>query len=81
MNILLWILFGGIVGWITSSIMDTDSQQSPLLNVILGIVGSMLGGWLMTTLEMPGITGFDLWSFLVAILGAVILVGLVKITH
>ena len=47
MGILLWIIFGGLVGWIASMIMRTDAEQGIILNVIVGIVGAVIGGWLM----------------------------------
>jgi len=78
MGILLWIVFGGLAGWIASIIMKTDSQQGIILNVIVGIVGAMLGGWVMSMIGETGVTGFNLYSFLVALLGSVILIFAVK---
>lgn len=78
MGILLWIVFGGIVGWVASLIMKTDGQQGIVLNVIIGIVGASLGGWLMSFLGGGAVTGFNLSSFLVALLGAVVLIGFVS---
>jgi uncharacterized membrane protein YeaQ/YmgE (transglycosylase-associated protein family) len=75
MGILLWIVFGGLVGWVASKLMNTDAQQGVLLNVVVGIVGSVLGSWLLG----GGVTGFDLRSFVVALLGAVVLIGLLKL--
>ena len=78
MGIILWIIFGGIVGWIASIIMETDSSQGLPLNIIIGIVGAVVGGWIMSTIGSTGVTGFNLYSFLVAIVGAVVLIGVVK---
>ncbi len=78
MGILLWIVFGGIVGWVASLIMKTDGQQGIILNVIVGVVGAALGGWLMNYMGESAVTGFNLYSFLVALLGAVILITLVN---
>lgn len=78
MGILLWIIFGGIVGWIASLIMKTDAQQGILLNVIVGIIGAVIGGWLMSLLGESGVSGFNIYSFAVAIIGAVVFVGVVK---
>lgn len=78
MGILLWIIFGALVGWIASLIMKTDAQQGALLNIIVGIIGAVLGGWIMNFFGQTGTTGFNLYSFLVAILGACILIGIVK---
>ena len=74
MGIFLWIVFGVLAGWLASLIMDTDSQQGLLLNMVVGIFGAVLGGWLMSFFGETGITGFNLYSLLVAILGAVVLI-------
>jgi uncharacterized membrane protein YeaQ/YmgE (transglycosylase-associated protein family) len=79
MGILLWIIFGGIVGWVASLIMKTDSQQGIFLNIIVGVVGAMIGGWLMSTFGETGVTGFNLYSFLVALVGSVVLIAAVKV--
>ncbi|MFA6393693.1 MAG: GlsB/YeaQ/YmgE family stress response membrane protein [Patescibacteria group bacterium] len=78
MGILLWILFGGLVGWIASMIMKTDAQQGIALNIIVGIVGAVIGGWIMSFIGKSGVGGFNLYSFLVALLGAIILIAVVK---
>lgn len=78
MGILLWIVFGGLVGWVASLIMETDGQQGLFLNVIVGIVGASIGGWLMGSIGESGVSSFNLYSFLVALLGAVVLIAIVK---
>lgn len=78
MGIILWIVFGALVGWIASLIMNTDGQQGVLLNIVIGVVGAVVGGWLMSFLGESGITGFNLYSFLVALVGAVALIVIVK---
>jgi len=78
MGIILWIIFGALVGWIASMIMKTDAEQGALLNVIVGIVGAVLGGWVMSMIGQTGVTGFNLYSFLVALVGAVVLIAIVK---
>ena len=50
MNLLIWLVVGGVIGWIASMIMRTDAQQGMLLNIVVGIVGAMLGGWLISPL-------------------------------
>ena len=77
MGIILWIVFGGLVGWVASLIMKT-AQQGILLNIVIGIIGAVLGGWIMSLLGKSGVNGFDLYSFLVALLGAVVLIWIVK---
>jgi len=76
MGIILWIVFGAIVGWIASMIMKTG--QGLIVDIIVGIVGAVLGGWIMSLFGNSGVTGFNLYSFLVAILGAVVLIWIVK---
>ena len=76
MGILLWIVFGAIVGWVASMFMGTS--EGLVLDIFLGIIGAVLGGWLMSFFGKSGVTGFNLYSFLVALLGAVILIAIVK---
>lgn len=70
MGILLWIVFGAIVGWVASMIMGSNSGQGLIVDIIVGIVGAVLGGFLMQLLGQEGITGFNIYSMLVALLGA-----------
>jgi len=76
MNIILWIVFGAIAGWIASMIMGKDAQMGALANIIVGIVGAVIGGFLMNAFGASGVTGFNLTSLIVAILGAVVLLFL-----
>jgi uncharacterized membrane protein YeaQ/YmgE (transglycosylase-associated protein family) len=76
MGIIIWIIFGGLVGWIASLIMGTDARQGIFLNIVLGIIGAVVGSFVMRFFGATGITGFDLYSFLVAIIGAVIVIYL-----
>ncbi len=76
MGILMWILFGAIVGWLASIFMGTSDGL--VLDIVLGIVGAIIGGWVLSFFGKSGVTGFNVYSFLVAILGAIILIGLVK---
>jgi len=78
MGFIIWIIFGALVGWIASIIMKTDPEQGAILNIIVGVVGAVVGGWLMSALGGSGITGFNFYSFLVALLGAVVLIAVVK---
>ncbi len=81
MGIILWIVFGAIVGWMASIFMKTDVEQGPILNIVVGILGSVLGGWIMSQIGKTGVSGFNPYSFLVALLGAMILIGLVKLVR
>lgn len=79
MNILLWIIFGALVGWIASLIMGSDEQQGVVLNVVVGVVGAFLGGTLMNLFGVSAdVTGFNLSSFVVALVGAIILIAVVR---
>lgn len=77
MGPITWLIFGGLAGWIASKIMGTDAQQGILLNIIVGIVGAFLGGFIGGNLLGVGISGFNISSFLVAVVGACILLFLV----
>ena len=79
MGIILWIVFGALVGWIASMIMNTNAQQGAILNIVVGIVGAIIGGWVMSYFGETSVTGFNFYSFLVALLGACILIGIVKL--
>jgi uncharacterized membrane protein YeaQ/YmgE (transglycosylase-associated protein family) len=58
--------------------MKTDASQGVFANILIGIIGATIGGWIMSTIGNTGVTGFNLYSFLVALLGAVILLGIVR---
>ena len=76
MGILLWIIFGAIAGWIASIIMKTDASQNTLIDIIMGIVGAIAGGFIMEFLGQSGVTGFNLYSLIVAVLGACVVIFL-----
>lgn len=80
-GIILWVIFGAIVGWIASMLMNTNAEQGSVLNIVVGVVGAVLGGWIMTLIGGTPIDGFNLYSFLVAILGACVLIGIVKLVR
>ena len=75
-NILIWILLGALAGWIASMIMGRNAQMGALANIVVGIVGALIGGFLTNAFGAPGVTGFNLYSILVAIGGAVVLLFL-----
>lgn len=72
MNIVLWIVLGALAGWIASLI--TNSDRSLAGDIILGILGAVIGGWIVALLGGRGITGFNLPSLLVAVLGSIVLI-------
>lgn len=76
-NILLWIVLGAVAGWIASMIMGRDAQMGAMANIVVGIVGALIGGFIMNFFGQGGATGFNLWSLIVAILGAVVLLFII----
>lgn len=74
MGILSWIIFGAIAGWLASILVKTNGEQGAIGNIIVGIVGAAIGGWLSGFLfDGVGVTGFNIQSFFVAVVGAVVL--------
>jgi uncharacterized membrane protein YeaQ/YmgE (transglycosylase-associated protein family) len=82
MTFLAWIIIGGILGWLASIVMKTDAQQGIFLNIVVGIVGALLGGWLLAPLFGTGTINqddFSISSLLVSFLGAIILLAIVNL--
>jgi uncharacterized membrane protein YeaQ/YmgE (transglycosylase-associated protein family) len=81
MSLLAWIIFGALAGWVASLIAGTDEQQGCLLNIVVGIVGAVVGGFVVSLLGggEPWRFSFDVPSFLVAVLGAVLLLGVARL--
>ena len=82
MNFILWIILGGILGWLASIIMHTNAQQGIMMNVLVGIIGALLAGFLLTPLFGVGTinqSNFSLPSLLLSLLGAVILLAIVNL--
>jgi uncharacterized membrane protein YeaQ/YmgE (transglycosylase-associated protein family) len=71
MSILAWILLGLLAGFIASKLVN-KSGEGPLLDILLGMVGSIIGGWLFQAFGEPGVTGFNIYSLLVAVVGSVV---------
>ena len=81
-NFIVWLIVGGVIGWLASLVMRTDAQQGTLLNIVVGIVGALIGGFLMTNVfGAQGVTGFNITSLLVAIGGAVVLLFVVGLAR
>lgn len=76
-SFIVWIILGGFSGWIASKIMGRDSQMGIFLNIVVGVIGAFIGGWLVGILGLEPATGLNIWSFIVSILGAVVLLFLV----
>jgi uncharacterized membrane protein YeaQ/YmgE (transglycosylase-associated protein family) len=82
MNFILWIVIGGILGWLASMVMRTNAQQGLFLNIVVGIAGALLGGWLLAPLfgtSTINQSDFSIGSLLVSFLGAVILLAIVNL--
>lgn len=83
MNIILWIVFGGLAGWIASMMFGVDEQMGLLANIVVGIVGSFIGGWVADWIGASSRPGVDrptsFLSFVFAVIGAVILLFLLNL--
>ena len=78
MGIIAWLIFGALAGWIASMIIGNNHEQGALGNIIVGILGALIGGFVARVLGVDGITGFNVVSLLVAIIGAVGLLALFR---
>lgn len=81
-NFIIWIVVGGVIGWLASLVMKTDAQQGLLLNIVVGIVGAFLGGLLLSPLFGVGSLSRDNFSIpalFIAFLGAVVLLAIVNL--
>lgn len=84
MNFIIWLVVGGLIGWVASMIMKTDAQQGLFLNIVVGIVGAFLGGWLISPLVgVPTINqdAFSVGALLVSLVGAIILLAIVNLVR
>ena len=81
MSFLGWIVIGGLAGWIASKFMGTDKDQGLLANIIVGVIGAFIGGFVMNALGGQGLTGFSLRSFVVALVGSIILLWILKVVR
>lgn len=76
MNILLWVLLGIIAGWLASVIMKTNASQGVIGDIVMGVLGAVVGGMLFNLFGAPGVTGINLYSIMVATIGAIVLIAL-----
>lgn len=79
MGILSWIILGGIAGWLASIVMKRNDQMGCITNIIAGVVGAAVGGWVFSLFGGTGVTGFNLPSLMVAFVGAVIVLAVVNL--
>lgn len=77
-EIVTWVVIGGLAGWVASMITKTNASQGVVGNIVAGIVGAFVGGFLLGLIGGEGFTGLNLWSFLVALFGAVVVLFLWK---
>jgi uncharacterized membrane protein YeaQ/YmgE (transglycosylase-associated protein family) len=80
MGIIMWLIVGGVIGWLASIIMRTDAQQGIFLNIAVGIVGAFIGGLILTGGSINNV-GLTLTSFLVSLLGAIVLLAIVNLVR
>lgn len=78
MSILGWIIIGGLAGWIASKFVGTDAEQGIIGNIVAGVLGGIVGGFVFNLLGGKGVDGFSIWSFLVALVGAIIVLSIWK---
>lgn len=79
MGVIAWIVLGGIAGWIASMVMK--SNQGLIADIVTGIVGAAIGGFVMSFFGGEGVTGFNVASLLVSVLGAVILLWIIRMVR
>jgi uncharacterized membrane protein YeaQ/YmgE (transglycosylase-associated protein family) len=79
MGILSWIILGGIAGWLASIVTKRNDQMGCITNIIAGVVGAFVGGWVFSFFGGASVTGLNLPSLIVAFIGAVIVLGVVNL--
>ena len=80
MGLIIWLIIGGIVGWLASIIMRTDAQQGILLNIVVGIIGAVIGGLILGRGNINN-AGLSVSTFLVSLLGAIVLLAIVNLVR
>ncbi len=78
-GIIIWLIIGGIIGWLASLIMRTDAQQGILLNIVVGIIGAFIGGLIFTGGSIN--TDISVYSFVISLLGAIVLLAIVNLVR
>ncbi len=76
MDIIIWVVFGALVGWVASMFMGSGGGL--VWDIVVGILGAVIGGFLMNMLGQSGVGGFNLYSFVVAVIGACVLIAIVR---
>ena len=80
MGLIMWLIVGGVVGWLASMVMRTDAQQGIILNIVVGIIGAFLGGLILGRGNIND-SPLTLPSFLVSLVGAIILLAIVNLVR
>ena len=83
-NFIVWLVVGGLIGWVASMLMRTDGQQGVFLNVVVGIIGAAIGGWVISPLVgLPTINqgAFSVGALVVSLIGSVILLAIVNLVR
>jgi uncharacterized membrane protein YeaQ/YmgE (transglycosylase-associated protein family) len=78
MYIILWIVFGGLAGWVASILTHNNKNMGIIANIVVGIIGSFLGGWIASLLGLGSFTSFSFGGFLIAVGGAVLLILIIN---
>ncbi len=81
MEIIAYLILGGVAGWIASLVMGTDASQGILLNIVVGVIGAVVGGFLFNAFGTAGVTGFNLYSLIVATIGAIVSLWVVRLVR
>ena len=76
MGLVAWIILGLVAGWLASMVMGTSKAQGMGKDILMGIIGAVIGGWIINFFGQPGITGLNLYSIVVAMIGAIVLIWL-----
>jgi len=84
MNFIIWLIVGGVIGWLASILMKTNDQQGMFLNVVVGVIGAMLAGWFISPLVGVGTinqNNFSVAAMLVSFVGAAVLLAIVNVVR
>ncbi len=79
MDLIVWIIFGALTGWVASLIMGTNKQQGLVADIVIGVIGAVLGGYISRAFGGQTVTGFNTTSFFIALMGSMMLIAIVKL--
>lgn len=78
MGLIAWLILGGIAGWLASIVMGKNASMGLLANVVVGVIGAILGGWIFSLMGGRGVSGLNFYSLFVAVVGACLLLWIVR---